>query len=61
MVSSRARQFTIRERCIGGPILYVRHAVPSNAYGDFEWGKWRKAKPSEIQMAILALSKLNKD
>ena len=57
--SSKARQFTIREKIIGGPVLYVRIAVPAEyGYGDFEWGKWRKARPSEIQMAIIKLAEL---
>lgn len=55
--SSRARQFTIRERCIGGPVLYVRVSEPNNSFG-FDWGKWRKARPSEIQMAIIKLAEL---
>ena len=57
-VSSRARQFTIREKCIGGPVLYVRCAVVSDSFGNFEWSKWRKARPSEIQMAIVKLAEL---
>jgi len=60
MISSTARQFTIREKCLVGPVLYVRHAVPVGGYGDFEWGKWRKARPSEIQMAIIKLAELQK-
>lgn len=55
--SHRARQFTIREKCIGGPVLYVRAATISEGYS-FEWGKWRKARPSEIQMAIIKLAEL---
>lgn len=58
MTTSAARQFTIRERPFVGPVLYVRTAVASNGYGDFEWGKWRKARPSEIQMAIIKLAEL---
>ena len=58
MVSSRARQFTIRERPLCGPVLYVRTAVPVGGFGDFEWGKWRKARPSEIQMVIIKLAEL---
>jgi hypothetical protein len=58
--SSNARQFTIRERPLAGPVLYVRQALPSMGTGTFEWGKWRKARPSEIQMAIIKLAELQK-
>lgn len=54
-----ARQFTIRERWFG-PVLYVRIAIPSDMPGVFEWSGWRKAKPSEIQMAIVCLLQLQR-
>jgi hypothetical protein len=56
--SHKARQFTIREKCIGGPVLYVRTATIGMAPGVFEWGRWRKARTSEIQMAIIKLAEL---
>jgi hypothetical protein len=55
--TSNARQFTIRETFFGTPVLYVRSASLGAGY-TFEWGKWRKARPSEIQMAIIKLSEL---
>jgi hypothetical protein len=54
-----ARQFTIRERLFG-PVLYVRHAVPVGCpVIDFEWSKWRPARPGEIKMAIIKLTELD--
>jgi len=58
--SHNARQFTIREKCIGGPVLYVRTATLGTGHGVFEWGRWRKARTSEIQMAIIKLAELQR-
>lgn len=55
-----ARQFTIKQTLFG-PMLYVRCAEPSHAPGDFEWGRWRKARLSEIQMATIKLAELQKN
>ena len=60
MINSYSRQFTIREKCFSGPVLYVRHAVPAGLPGVWEWSKWRKARPSEIQMAIICLAQLQR-
>ena len=59
-VSSQARQFTVKQT-IFGPMVYVRHAVPAYGPGDFEWGKWRKARLSEIQMATIKLAELQQN
>lgn len=56
-VSSRARQFTIKQTFFG-PMLYVRHSVCDIAPGMFKWGKWRKARLSEIQMVQVKLIEL---
>jgi hypothetical protein len=56
-VSSRARQFTIIQT-VFGPMLYVRSSTPADARGCSEWGKWRKARPSEVQMAQVKLIEL---
>jgi len=62
MPSSTAKQFTIRERCIGGPALYVRVSqVTDYGMGDFGWAAWRKAQPDEIAEAIVKLQELNKE
>ena len=60
LVSGRARQFTIKQTMFG-PMLYVRHSVPAFGIGDFEWGRWRKARLSEIQMATIKLAELQQD
>lgn len=59
-VSPSARQFTIHQSLFG-PMLYVRSAVPSQVPGCFEWGPWRKARLSEIQMAQVKLLELHKN
>jgi len=59
-VSSQARQFTVKQT-IFGPTVYVRHAVPAYGTGDFEWGEWRKAHLSEIQMATIKLAELQQN
>jgi len=59
MVNHDARQFTIKQTLFG-PMLYVRHAVPDIAPGCWIWGRWRKARLSEIQMATIKLAELQK-
>lgn len=59
-VSHQARQFTIKQTLFG-PMLYVRIAVPAIPPGVFEWGRWRKARLSEIQMAQVKLLELHKN
>lgn len=33
-----------------GVVLMYREAVCANGYGDFEWGRWRKAKWSDMYL-----------
>ena len=59
-VSIQARQFAIKQT-IFGPMLYVRTAEASIAPGVFDWGRWRKARLSEIQMVSVKLVELQKN
>lgn len=48
-VNSSSYQFQFKQT-FSGIVLMYREAVPANGYGDFEWGKWRKAKWSDMYL-----------
>lgn len=52
-------EFTIRQKWCG-PVIYVRKAVPGFPTGEWEWGRWRKARDSERNAATVKLMELNK-
>ncbi len=41
------KQFTLKATWFGF-IVMVRSPVPASAYGDWEWGKWRRAGIGEL-------------
>lgn len=48
-VKSTDYQFQHRQTWFGVVLMY-REAVPANGYGDFEWGRWRKARWSDMYL-----------
>ena len=50
-VRSTSYQFQHRQTWFGIVLMY-REAVLANGYGDFEWGRWRKAKWSDMYLYV---------
>ena len=49
MVNSNSYQVQFKQTWFG-IVLMFRCAIPANGYGDREWGKWRKAKWSDMYL-----------
>lgn len=49
MIRSQDYQFEHKQTWYG-IVLMFRHAVPANGVGDWEWGRWRKAKWSDMYL-----------
>lgn len=58
-VRSSDEEFAIRT-FFGLPLLVTRCAVPSNGVGDFEWGRWRLARFSDVVRINRAFGSLKK-
>ena len=48
-VRSTDYQFQHKQTMFGIVLMY-REAVTANGYGDFEWGRWRKARWSDMYL-----------
>lgn len=58
-ITSESRQFGVK-RILGIPVLAVRHSVPGDAPGGWEWSWWWPASFAETISAIVFLQGMNR-